>query len=227
MTPRAFSFNSPHGACPTCQGLGSTWDFDPARVVPGRIEVARRGRHRDLGGAATRRWSPARSIGSARSIGIDLDDAVRQAAEEAARPAAARPEAQRRRRRRPSRPRPRRPRPSQAQERSLRRGLRGPAAEPAPPLRRRLVDRPRGARAAIARLRPCPDCDGDRLRPESRAVRVKGQTIAEYVSLPISDALRAFESFQFTERENLVAGRLLREIRDRAHASSTTSASAI
>src|SRR5204863_3397175 len=34
MTPRAFSFNSPQGACPTCQGLGSTWDFDPARVVP-------------------------------------------------------------------------------------------------------------------------------------------------------------------------------------------------
>src|SRR6187402_3257210 len=34
MTPRAFSFNSPQGACGTCQGLGSTWDFDPARVVP-------------------------------------------------------------------------------------------------------------------------------------------------------------------------------------------------
>src|SRR5919108_263162 len=34
MTPRAFSFNSPHGACPACQGLGATWDFDPARVVP-------------------------------------------------------------------------------------------------------------------------------------------------------------------------------------------------
>src|SRR4029434_4432114 len=34
MTPRAFSFNSPHGACPSCQGLGATYDFDPARVVP-------------------------------------------------------------------------------------------------------------------------------------------------------------------------------------------------
>src|SRR5690606_983879 len=33
MTPRAFSFNSPHGACPECQGLGATWDFDPARLV--------------------------------------------------------------------------------------------------------------------------------------------------------------------------------------------------
>src|SRR6185503_5714712 len=34
MTPRAFSFNSPHGACPDCQGLGATYDFDPHLVVP-------------------------------------------------------------------------------------------------------------------------------------------------------------------------------------------------
>src|SRR2546422_7871858 len=34
MTPRAFSFNSPHGACPDCQGLGATVDFDPHRIVP-------------------------------------------------------------------------------------------------------------------------------------------------------------------------------------------------
>src|SRR6202050_4511106 len=34
MTPRAFSFNSPHGACPACQGLGAVYDFDPGRVIP-------------------------------------------------------------------------------------------------------------------------------------------------------------------------------------------------
>src|SRR5215216_5113770 len=34
MTPRAFSFNSPHGACQSCQGLGATYDFDPRLVVP-------------------------------------------------------------------------------------------------------------------------------------------------------------------------------------------------
>src|SRR4051794_5942373 len=34
MTPRAFSFNSPHGACTDCQGLGAVYDFDPARLVP-------------------------------------------------------------------------------------------------------------------------------------------------------------------------------------------------
>ena len=34
MTPRAFSFNSPHGACVECQGLGAVYDFDPVRLVP-------------------------------------------------------------------------------------------------------------------------------------------------------------------------------------------------
>src|SRR5829696_8950385 len=34
MSPRAFSFTSPHGACQGCQGLGATWDFDPQRIVP-------------------------------------------------------------------------------------------------------------------------------------------------------------------------------------------------
>ena len=34
MTPRAFSFNSPHGACTECQGLGAMYDFDPNRIVP-------------------------------------------------------------------------------------------------------------------------------------------------------------------------------------------------
>src|ERR671917_1456041 len=34
MTPRAFSFNSPHGACTECQGLGAVYDFDPVRLVP-------------------------------------------------------------------------------------------------------------------------------------------------------------------------------------------------
>ncbi len=36
IQPRSFSFNSPHGACTTCQGRGESFDFDPARVVPDR-----------------------------------------------------------------------------------------------------------------------------------------------------------------------------------------------
>jgi excinuclease ABC subunit A len=64
-------------------------------------------------------------------------------------------------------------------------------------------------------LRPCPACGGDRLRPETRAVRVKERRIADYVNLPISETLPVFEAIELTEREHLIASRVLREIRER------------
>jgi excinuclease ABC subunit A len=64
-------------------------------------------------------------------------------------------------------------------------------------------------------LQPCPSCGGDRLRPESRAVRVKGRRLVEYVRLPLGAALQLFDGLELTERETLIAGRVLREIRDR------------
>ncbi len=89
MTPRAFSFNSPHGACPECQGLGATYDFDPRLVVPDESK--------SLAGGAIAPWARGdrklvkEAIAAlARTFGIDPDAAVRQAAEEASRPAAVR-----------------------------------------------------------------------------------------------------------------------------------------
>ena len=71
MTPRAFSFNSPHGACPDCQGLGATIDFDPQRVVPDES--------RSLADGAIAAWSKGdrKLVREAlqdlsRSFGIDL-----------------------------------------------------------------------------------------------------------------------------------------------------------
>jgi len=64
-------------------------------------------------------------------------------------------------------------------------------------------------------LRPCPTCEGHRLKPQSLAVRVKDRGIAEYVNLPISEALEVFEKFELSERESLIAARVLREIQER------------
>jgi excinuclease ABC subunit A len=66
-------------------------------------------------------------------------------------------------------------------------------------------------------LRPCPTCGGERLKAQSRAVRVKGRTISEYVNLPVSEAVRVFDEQELTDREALIATRILREIRDRLH----------
>src|SRR6476659_1339164 len=72
MTPRAFSFNSPHGACPDCQGLGATIDFDPRLIVPDDSKSL-------LGGAIApwargdRKLVREAILGLAQAFGIDPD----------------------------------------------------------------------------------------------------------------------------------------------------------
>jgi excinuclease ABC subunit A len=237
MTPRAFSFNSPHGACPSCQGLGATYDFDPARVIPdeskslaqGAIAPWARG-DKALVESALKRLSE--------TFGIDLDM-----------PFAKLPKKQRElllygvkngvknghaikngkgdKNGKDENDSEKSEKSAKAAKTSkssakAKRGGADPWGEGfeglIPNLRRRYENGSWTDREALEpyrALRPCLECQGNRLRPESLAVRVKGRTIAEYVSLPVSDALRAFEGFQFSERENLIAGRLLREIRDR------------
>jgi excinuclease ABC subunit A len=61
----------------------------------------------------------------------------------------------------------------------------------------------------------CPGCRGRRLRPSSLAVRVKNFSIAEFTALPVSRALITARNWEFTERETLIAGRVVEEIRRR------------
>ena len=81
-----------------------------------------------------------------------------------------------------------------------------------------LQDDEAGGREAVERLftvRDCPECGGSRLRPESRAVKVHGQGIADLTRLPVKDALAALSVISLNEREELVAGQVLDEIRNR------------
>src|SRR5204862_7638386 len=64
-------------------------------------------------------------------------------------------------------------------------------------------------------LRPCGACRGNRLKPQSLSVKVKGRTIADYVTLPISDAMKVFDALELTDREAIIAERILREIQER------------
>jgi excinuclease ABC subunit A len=65
------------------------------------------------------------------------------------------------------------------------------------------------------RQSPCSECGGGRLRRESLAVRIGGRSLADYVRLPVSEALAVFERLDFAERERPVADRLLQEIGNR------------
>ncbi len=196
MTPRAFSFNSPHGACPDCQGLGAVYDFDPARLVPDESLSLQEG--------AIAPWTRGdkklvkEALASlSKHFGIDLALPFRRLAKKARDvifygTGAARKDGKD---------------PFGA-------GFEGLV----PNLRRRYEEGSWAEQEALEpyrALRPCPACTGARLKPQSRAVRVKGRTITEYVDLPISEALGVFESIELTERESLIASRILREIRDR------------
>ncbi|MEK7404011.1 MAG: excinuclease ABC subunit UvrA, partial [Acidobacteriota bacterium] len=62
---------------------------------------------------------------------------------------------------------------------------------------------------------PCPACNGRRLKPSSLAVLVQGLSIAQFTALPVARALPLAAGWRFTEREMLIAGRILEEIRHR------------
>ncbi len=61
----------------------------------------------------------------------------------------------------------------------------------------------------------CPVCMGSRLRPESRAVRINNLGISDYARLPLESAARAFHEINLAPRDAEIAGQILREIRDR------------
>ncbi|MFN7983088.1 MAG: excinuclease ABC subunit UvrA [Vicinamibacterales bacterium] len=191
MTPRAFSFNSPHGACPDCQGLGSLIDFDPRRLVPDESL--------SLSGGAILPWSKGdkKLVKEAlqalhKEYGVDLDVPFSKL-------------------------------PKKHRELLLLGAPKGAGAGEKfegliPNLRRRYEDGTWAQQAELEvyrSLRPCPTCGGNRLKAESLATRVKGRTLAEYVELPISEALTVFDSLQLTDREAIIAERILREIQDR------------
>jgi excinuclease ABC subunit A len=214
MSPRAFSFNSPHGACPACQGLGATWDFDPARIVPddtlslaeGAIAPWSRGDEAlatEAVAAISAYWGidPTISFGKLPKKQRDLllygpGPGARGADDEAPKKKA------------------KGAKKKDAQPEPFGRDFEGAI----PNLRRRFDE---GSWVVQEELDPyraltqCPTCRGRRLRPESLGVTVKGRTIAEYVALPIADALVAFDAFELKDREAVIASRILKEIQDR------------
>jgi excinuclease ABC subunit A len=214
MSPRAFSFNSPHGACPQCQGLGDIYDFDPARIVPDESK--------SLVDGAIAPWAKGdkrlvREALNALAKNFDIDlkapfgrVARRQRDLLLYGPAAVRSGSEE------TETGPARGEPSRtARMRDpFGRGFEGII----PNLRRRFETGSWTDQEDLEpyrTLRPCPGCRGARLKPESRAVRVKDRTMSEYVDLPVTDALALFGRLELTERENLIAGRVVCEIQDR------------
>jgi excinuclease ABC subunit A len=202
INPRLFSFNSPHGACSGCGGLGTRADFDPDLIVPdpsasvgeGAI-VPLTGRGRAARFYANMLDALATQIGfSLATPWSKLSAKVRTQILEGT-----------------------------GEELSFRmRGRRvysrlwtGVLAYLDERYKNAETDGIREELSQYMRYTQCPECLGARLRPEARAVRVAGRRIHEVSSLSIAQALDFFEHIALGRQDMEIAERILREIRAR------------
>jgi excinuclease ABC subunit A len=190
LEPRSFSFNSAYGACPECHGLGSIYDFDPAKIITDWSKPLLDGA---LGPGSASQYLIRLVQLAAQRYKIDLKKPFEQL--------------------------------SQKDQDLL---LQGPPSAEAPRtgfhgILAYLRDSLEEARSDAYRewmmqymsASECPVCHGQRLRPESLAVKIDSMSIAEFTALPMERALARAQSIRFTAREALVAERLRREIVER------------
>jgi excinuclease ABC subunit A len=190
LEPRSFSFNSTYGACPECHGLGSIYDFDPAKVVADWTKPLLDG---GLGPGSASQYLLRLIHLAAQKYKIDLALPFEQLDEKQQNLLLHGP----------------------PKSEAPRTGFHGILAY----LRHWLQDvKSEGAREYMLNYMSasvCPVCKGRRLRPESLAVKVGALSIADFTALPLRRALEAARKLEFTRREALIADRLRREIVER------------
>jgi excinuclease ABC subunit A len=205
LEPRIFSFNSPHGACPRCTGLGSQMEIDPELVVPDPTL--------SIGEGAIAPWAASASDyydqliqAIAERYDVDLETPWEEL-------------------------------PESSQDFFLygtngdrvhvsyrnRFGRRRSYATTFEGIVPNLERRYRETDSDFARekieeymtLRPCPECKGARLRPESRAVLVSDTAIHDFTALSARRALDWVRGLELTEQDRRIARLVLREIEER------------
>jgi len=189
LEPRSFSFNSAYGACPECHGLGSRYDFDPAKVITDWSKPLLEG---GLGpGSASQNLTHMLQI-TAAAHGFDLSTPFEKFPEkiqnlllygEAGK--------------------------------GGKTGFAGILGYLKQALDESTSDTYRDWLLDYMSATECPLCHGQRLRAESLAVKVGGVSIADFTALPVARALDAARKIKLTGREALIAGRVVHEIVER------------
>ena len=190
LEPRSFSFNSTFGACPNCHGLGSLYDFDPAKVITDWSKPLLDG---GLGPGSSSQYLIKLIQLAADRYKIDLKTPFEDLPPKQQHILVYGP------------PKGEAPRT----------GFHGILAYLRDNAEEARSDSYREYMMSYMSASPCPVCRGKRLRPESLAVNVGGLSIADFTALPLNRALSAAINLKFTEREALVAERIRREIAER------------
>jgi excinuclease ABC subunit A len=190
LEPRSFSFNSNYGACPECHGLGSIYDFDPARTITDWSKPLLDGAMGPGSGSA---YLLRLVKLAAEKYKIDIRVPFEQLTTEQQNLFLYGP----------------------PRNEIGRTGFHGIFSY----LRANLEDtKSEGYREYMMQYMSatvCPVCKGRRLRPESLAVTVNGASIADFTELSLERALSSSRGMLFTGRDRIIADRLQKEIIER------------
>jgi excinuclease ABC subunit A len=201
LQPRIFSFNSPHGACPRCTGLGAQQEIDPDLLVPDPTQPLAEALIPLSGN-----WYEAVIQAIADRYEIDLDTPWQDLTEEQQDLFLYGTKGERvyvsyRNR--------------MGRKRSYMLAFEGLVSN----LQRRYRDTDSSSmRERIEEymsFRPCPECNGARLKPEVLAVTVGDRNIHEFTKMSVTRALAFLDELELTETEQLIGARIVKEIRER------------
>ncbi len=203
--PRSFSFNSPYGACKTCDGLGTTFEIDPDLALPDRSKSLREGAV-VVWGDAEGTWIKGTIQAFAKRMKIDWDTPFEKL------PAAAQKALLF----------------GLGDEKitynfKLKSGNvwshKGRFRGVIPELRRRYRETSSETVRQQIELcmskKPCAACEGARLKPESLAVKIDGHSIADWTRQSVTRALESVRGLRLGARETTIAGPIVKELRQR------------
>jgi excinuclease ABC subunit A len=185
--PRLFSFNNPYGACPRCQGFGNTIDFDLDLIIPDKSKTLDEGAIDPWNRPKYRPYFTELKR-AAKLQGVPMDVPWFDLTPD--------------------------------QQSFV---LEGAGSFPGVHGFFRLLERKKyklHVRVMLSKYRGyalCPDCKGQRLRAEARAVRIAGKNICEAAALTIRAANEFFGSVQLNPAQQEIAGTILTEIQQRLH----------
>ncbi len=189
LEPRSFSFNSAYGACPECHGLGSRFDFDPAKII---VDWSKPLLDGGLGpGSSSQNLTHGLQL-VAQAYSLDLATPFEKFPDKIqnillyGEP-----------------------------QRGAKTGFLGIVGHLKQNLEATTSENYRDYLLDYMSATECPVCHGERLRAESLAVKVNGMSIAEFTALPIARSLDTARKITLAGREKAIAGRLVHEITER------------
>ncbi|HJD22981.1 MAG TPA: excinuclease ABC subunit UvrA [Firmicutes bacterium] len=207
LSPRMFSFNNPYGACPKCAGLGIFMSMDPELIVSNKNLSIREGGIRASGWSYLDGGTIAQMYyeGLAEHYGFSLDTPIKNLPKKVMDVIFYGSKGEK---------------IKMTRKREYGSGTYMVEFEGViNNLQRRYNETQsewmREELESYMSQVPCPECHGQRLKPESLAVTVGGINIAELSQKSVSDALDFIRGIELTEREHMIAGRILKEITER------------